>query len=130
MLCWETSRIEVSTTSISERPCLAVWGASGHAMVVVDIVRLQGVYQIVGFLDDVNPDRYGLNSVVLRSLGGNEQFADPARSGHKTYTAGFWGSQNAIKANQRSPITGLYFSSRNPSPHNRGGASCVRTQVR
>lgn len=40
----------------SERDRLAIWGASGHALVVADIVRLAGVYDIAGYVDDVNPD--------------------------------------------------------------------------
>lgn len=38
---------------------LLIWGASGHASVVADIVRCQGGYEIVGFLDDANPERDG-----------------------------------------------------------------------
>jgi len=34
---------------------LLIWGASGHALVVADIIRLTGEYELVGFLDDVNP---------------------------------------------------------------------------
>lgn len=39
---------------------LLFWGASGHALVVEDIIRLQGIYEIVGFLDDVNQEHYGM----------------------------------------------------------------------
>jgi UDP-N-acetylbacillosamine N-acetyltransferase len=35
-----------------------IWGASGHALVVADILRLQG-YQVAGYLDDVHPERHG-----------------------------------------------------------------------
>lgn len=34
-----------------------IWGAGGHAIVVADIIRLQGRYHVAGFLDDVNPGR-------------------------------------------------------------------------
>lgn len=34
-------------------------GAGGHARVVADIVRLSGRYSIVGFLDEVSPERRG-----------------------------------------------------------------------
>jgi UDP-N-acetylbacillosamine N-acetyltransferase len=37
---------------------LIVWGASGHAKVVADIARLTG-WEVVGFLDDVDPGRRG-----------------------------------------------------------------------
>ncbi len=33
---------------------LAIWGASGHALVAADIVRLRGEYELVGFIDDGN----------------------------------------------------------------------------
>lgn len=54
------------------QPGLLIWGASGHARVVADIVRRVGAYSIVGFIDDVNPARAGeafCGSVVL---GGRE----------------------------------------------------------
>lgn len=38
------------------RPKLVIWGAGGHALVVADIIRLTGEYELVGFLDDVNAD--------------------------------------------------------------------------
>ena len=34
---------------------LLVWGASGHAKVIADIIRLAGTLEVVGYLDDVNP---------------------------------------------------------------------------
>src|SRR5262245_48703250 len=34
---------------------IVVWGASGHALVVADIIRMQARYRIIGFIDDVNP---------------------------------------------------------------------------
>ena len=53
--------------------CLVIWGASGHALVVADIVRRQGLYHIVGFLDDVNPGRQGTEFCGAQVLGGREQ---------------------------------------------------------
>lgn len=54
---------------------LVIWGASGHALVVADIVRLQEEYTVVGFLDDVNPDRCGIEFCGATILGGREQLA-------------------------------------------------------
>jgi acetyltransferase EpsM len=34
---------------------LLIWGASGHAKVVADIVRRAGIFDIVGYLDDIQP---------------------------------------------------------------------------
>lgn len=33
---------------------LVIWGASGHAKVVADIIKLADEYELVGFLDDIN----------------------------------------------------------------------------
>ena len=54
-------------------PEVAIWGASGHAMVIADAVRLAGEYQIAGFLDDLHPDRRGADFCGARILGGREQ---------------------------------------------------------
>lgn len=52
---------------------LAIWGASGHAKVVLDIVRCQGLYQFIGFLDDLNPGRHGTEFCGAPILGGKDQ---------------------------------------------------------
>ena len=49
-------------------PKLIIWGASGHARVVAEIVRLEARFDLVGFLDDQNPEREGqafCDSVIL-----------------------------------------------------------------
>lgn len=51
---------------------LVIWGASGHARVVADIVRLVGKYEIAGFLDDGRPERYGTTFCGAPILGGGE----------------------------------------------------------
>jgi UDP-N-acetylbacillosamine N-acetyltransferase len=62
-------------------PTIAVWGAGGHALVVADIIRLGGEYEIVGFLDDERPDRKGLPFCGSRILGGREQLVSLKRYG-------------------------------------------------
>lgn len=57
------------------KPKLAVWGAAGHALVVADILRLCGDYQVVGFLDDFNPHRHHTMFCGAPILGGQEQLA-------------------------------------------------------
>ena len=52
---------------------IVIWGASGHALVVADIVRLSGAYEIVGFLDDVEPGRQNTKFQGIPILGGREQ---------------------------------------------------------
>ena len=52
---------------------IAIWGASGHAMVIVDILRLQGEFEIVGYIDDVNAKLHGTMLLGLPIVGGREQ---------------------------------------------------------
>ncbi len=52
---------------------IVIWGASGHSMVVADIIRLQGEYEIVGHLDSIDPQRNGTAFHGSRILGGEEQ---------------------------------------------------------
>ena len=57
------------------KPKIAVWGASGHAMVVADILRLRGEYEIAAFLDDLHPERQGTMFLGAPILGGREQLS-------------------------------------------------------
>ncbi len=52
---------------------VVLWGASNHALVVADVIRLQGEYELHGFLDDVNPERRGESFCGSVVLGGREQ---------------------------------------------------------
>jgi UDP-N-acetylbacillosamine N-acetyltransferase len=51
---------------------LVIWGAAGHARVVADIVRLEGRFDLAGFLDDLDPSRRGTTFAGLTVLGGRE----------------------------------------------------------
>ena len=64
--------------SVSPPIPLVIWGASGHARVVADIVRLSGIFQVLGFLDNVNPGRKGTSFCGATILGGEEQL-EPLR---------------------------------------------------
>ena len=52
---------------------LVIWGASGHALVIADIIRLRGDYELIGFIDDINPNRKGAIFSGVPILGGREQ---------------------------------------------------------
>lgn len=61
---------------------MLVWGASGHALVVADIIRLCGQYEIVGFIDDVGQDEHpGFGgAMIFRDPGAlDQQFAGGVR---------------------------------------------------
>ncbi len=55
------------------KPKLVIWGTSAHASLVVEIIRSRGEYELVGFLDDVNPERHGREFCQAPILGGREQ---------------------------------------------------------
>jgi sugar O-acyltransferase (sialic acid O-acetyltransferase NeuD family) len=56
---------------------MIIWGAGGHAKVVADAARLGG-WQIVGFLDDIQPDRAGAPYEGSLILGGRDSLDDAA----------------------------------------------------
>ena len=51
---------------------VVIWGAGGHARVVVDIIRLNGKDEVIGFIDDVSPQRRGEPFLGSTVLGGQE----------------------------------------------------------
>jgi UDP-N-acetylbacillosamine N-acetyltransferase len=55
------------------KPRAFVWGASGHAKVAADAALLGDSCSIVGFLDELHPDRRGEPLLGLSVLGGAEQ---------------------------------------------------------
>jgi UDP-N-acetylbacillosamine N-acetyltransferase len=76
---------------------VVIWGASGHAMVVADIVRLQGIYTIAGFLDNVNPHRQGTSFCGSSVLGGEEQLERLAAQGVHHILLGFGDCQKRLE---------------------------------
>jgi UDP-N-acetylbacillosamine N-acetyltransferase len=55
---------------------LVIWGASGHALVVADILRLRGEYVLAGYIDSVRPERLGDSFGGATVLGGEEQLKE------------------------------------------------------
>ena len=68
---------------------IVIWGASGHAMVVADIIRLRGEYQLAGFLDSLNPQRHHTLFDGAEILGGEDQLEELRESGIKHLIVGF-----------------------------------------
>jgi acetyltransferase EpsM len=89
---------------------VAIWGASGHALVVADILRLQGEYEIVGLLDDLNPERRGQQTAGLPVLGGREQF-DVLRHRRVTHLIfGFGGCSTRLRLTSVAKENGFEFA--------------------
>lgn len=60
---------------------LVIWGASGHAKVVADIIQLRGEYEIAGFIDDCATSRIGESFCGSAILGGREALDQLLRDG-------------------------------------------------
>ncbi|MFH1868850.1 MAG: acetyltransferase, partial [Candidatus Omnitrophota bacterium] len=73
---------------------IVIWGASGHALVVSDIIRLRGEYEIAGFLDNLNPGRHKSEFCGSTILGGPEELDDFKKKGISYIIFGF-GDNNA-----------------------------------
>lgn len=76
---------------------IALWGASGHALVVADIIQLSGNYNIVGYLDDVNPERWGERFNGSKVLGGADQLMELRRNGIRHLVLAFGDCQARLK---------------------------------
>ena len=58
---------------VTDKKRIVIWGASGFARKVADIVCSGGGYEVVGFLDDVSPERKGAKFCGRTVLGGKEE---------------------------------------------------------
>lgn len=65
----------------SKRKRLVLWGSSGHARVVADIVRATPEYDLVGMLDDLHPERRGEAVSGVSVLGDRSQLEALRREG-------------------------------------------------
>ena len=84
-----------------------IWGASGHARVVADALRLAGGHEIIGFLDDVNPERTGSMFFGLPVLGGREAIKDLIRDGVTHAIIGFGDCQARLQLSEYVSSIGL-----------------------
>lgn len=76
---------------------LVIWGASGNARVVADIVVLTGKFTIAGFLDDVDPGRGGEAFCGAEILGGREQLSPLVARGINHIILGFGNCQARLE---------------------------------
>jgi acetyltransferase EpsM len=90
---------------------LLIWGASGHALVVADIVRLEQRFEIVGFLDDEQPQRRGSPFCGSHILGGAEQLAALRRSGVENLLVAFGHCRARLAAAAQARDAGFQLGS-------------------
>jgi len=52
---------------------VVIWGAKGPALIVAEIIQMRGELEIVGYLDNLSPDRKGTEFNGGKVLGGEEE---------------------------------------------------------
>ena len=96
-----------SRCCMTARRPLVIWGAAGHAMVVADIVRLTDAFELVGFLDDVHPDRRGEEFCGCPILGGKEQLGLLPHMGTTHLIMGFGDNESRLALSELVRAEGL-----------------------
>ena len=92
------------------KPELVIWGASGHAKVIADIIQLNGDFQIVGLLDDVNMNRQKQTFYGYSILGGKEQLDKLFNSGIDHIIIGFGNCHARYKLSEFAYSKGFKFT--------------------
>ena len=89
------------------KPKLAIWGASGHAAVVADIVRAQGDYEVAAFLDNASPERAGAEFCGAPILEGSDRLDDLMRDGVEHLIFGFGDCEARLRLSESARRRGF-----------------------
>jgi acetyltransferase EpsM len=90
---------------------LVIWGASGHALVVAEAIRLRGDFEIAGFLDDLHPEHRGKEFCGAKILGGREQLDLLQRNGIHNLVFGFGNCEARLKLAELAHAKGFKLAS-------------------
>lgn len=96
---------------MTKKNSVVIWGASGFALVVADIIRLRKEFEIIGYLDDINPQRKGSkfgNSIIL---GGREQLDQLIAKGIRHIILGFGDCKGRLKLTNLLKSRGFFLIS-------------------
>ncbi len=85
---------------------ILILGAGGHSKVVAEIARLNQ-WDVVGFIDGVNPLRKGESFYGAKILGGDEVLEDLFRSNVKHVIVAF--GNNRIRVQTAQKLSGMGF---------------------
>ena len=83
-----------------------IWGASGHAKVIADILRGSGS-EVVGFIDDINPERRGEQFCGATVLGGRDDLNELRLSGVSQVIIGFGDNARRLAAGEDAESLGF-----------------------
>jgi acetyltransferase EpsM len=88
-----------------------IWGASGHALVVAHIMRLEGRFEIVGMIDDINSRPNSTEVHGLKVLGGRECLGTLIKTGVTHLVFGFGDCQARLHLAPLVEQIGFKFAS-------------------
>lgn len=89
------------------KPRAFVWGASGHAKIVVDAAAREGRSELVGYVDELRPERRGQALLGLPILGGSEQLEILRRDGVTHVALGVGDCEVRLRIAQRAEALGF-----------------------
>lgn len=90
-----------------DKPKVVIWGATGPALIVADILRLRGVYEIVGYLDNLTPERKGTPFGGAAVLGGDEVLDSLLASGVRHMIFAFHNNAVRLELAERARARGF-----------------------
>ncbi|HSB98288.1 MAG TPA: acetyltransferase [Burkholderiaceae bacterium] len=88
---------------------LAIWGTSGHARMVTAVAQLAKCWQIIGYIDDVFPQRHGSQFCGAPVLGGREVLSDLIRRGVRQLFIGFGANEPRRRLADELATMGFQF---------------------
>jgi sugar O-acyltransferase (sialic acid O-acetyltransferase NeuD family) len=76
---------------------LVIWGATGPALIVADIIRLRGEFEVVGYLDNLAPQRKNTEFGGAKVLGGDEELDRLLAAGVRHMILAFQNNQARLR---------------------------------
>jgi len=101
-----------------------IWGAGGHALVIADLLRRRGGFEIVGFIDDLQPGRAGEAFNGATILGSGESLRIAREGGATHLVVAIGNSQVRLKLAAKAEELGFELA---PAIH--PGASIAQDAV-
>jgi sugar O-acyltransferase (sialic acid O-acetyltransferase NeuD family) len=114
---------------------VVIWGSTGQALVVEDILRLRDECEIVGYLDNLNPHRKGNDFGGATVLGGEEALDGLFQSGVRNMILAFANGPaklklaKAVRARGFRLITVIHPSACIARTATIGAGTVIRSQV-
>lgn len=114
---------------------VAIWGATGPALIVEDILQLGGEYEIAGYLDNIHPERKGESFGQASVLGGEEVLDNLFENGVRNMIIAFANGPAKLRLAQRlcargfKLITAIHPSASVARSAVIGAGTIIRAQV-